>query len=324
MIKADGHLFKEDGERFIPIGHNIIPGGADLNQYFSNMRKYGENTIRILYGDVGSGQIEDSPGVIRQDWYDYMDVLTEAATNNGIRLLLSPWSWWSKHYDSVPGKFFGTEARKIHMEIMYRILGRYGKMDCIFAWELYNEIGGGKEEINSWVDAIASFCKSNTEQMLTLSAGTAWSSPTTDQVWVSPYLDFASAHAYNWRYLWSLRMWSPSLSWIPNFNARIAATKKIMEIVRENTQKPFLDTEVPGVPLEWWRKVAASLNLWRGTISNALYEENQYDVLKAYLDAGAAGPGLPWICSPMQMVDGISDTMSQAGYESMKKLSILT
>ena len=322
QIRAKGTIFvHEDGSRFIPIGFTTVTNfrtlsDAQLDKYFANFAGHGGNVLRILPGDInGSNKtplIETSAGVINPKFAPYINRLIPYCQKYGVRLQVVVWSWWSRY-----ARFFDASSYPMQTLVADYLIKNWGTSDRIFAWEIYNELSWANSLSDSWVDFAAYIFRYRTSQMLAISATNPFLGNATNRLWASPNLDFCASHSY-----------SGVKGNIPGglafgvvtggLSQRVKNVPIIMQEIRKRCpSKPFLDTEIPGIPVSLWTKTVA-LN----QASEASYAQSFVDVGKAYLANGAAGPGLVYSDNPPSTINGVPSELSPRLLDAMAQLSM--
>ena len=348
---SDGKFIDAYGNRFIPIGHSVDPhpirfyyltdglnwgSTLDIDAYFANMHANGENVLRLLFGNqdaipriehVVSGNIVvDTTDWGKGTFVQFLDEILSYCDKYNIYLIIGVWSWWSdsslggyyndffSHYDS--NGYDNWAAQKATVDYL---AANWGTRDHIFAWEIYNEISHTDSSVDTWVDMISSYFRSKVSQMLTISMSSLDVTTPSNRMWVSPNLDFASCHNYG-RWFDSDLYMKQGLTFAVTYGGLPQRLANVSQIVQRAKSlcgsKPFMDTEIPGIPTS-----SSAKQFVNNMASDEDYAQSFYDVHVAYLNAGAAGPGLDWATCPHTGVDGSENELSTLLYAKQLALS---
>ena len=119
----------------------------------------------------------------------------------------------------------------------------------------------------------------------------------TGRVWTSPGLDVCMAHCYRKLGFNLLNGGLPQ---------RVLNVPGIVQEIRKRCpSKPFLDSEIPGIPIGLGGKITAG-----NSASDAAYAQSFLQVGQAYLSNGAASPGLPYADSARSLINGVPSELT--------------
>lgn len=315
------YFIDEQGMPFLVSGHNEgldwppaferiwredeTQARATLQNYFTTLRGYGVNTIRLfaeyplkdIYLYDGQGQWQE------RNW-QYLEWIVAEAGKQGIYVLLGPWDpfWAERGWDRSPlnasnggpmhsiDEFYTShEAFAFQQRYLGEMLRRLGKYKNILAWELINEIDlwwhAKPETAAAWVDRMVPWMKQTEEQlhgrahMVAVSAGRGNPAPQWRKlIYQNPHWDFVSTHMYY-----------PAVA---DPEDPLAAVRAIREGLKfqyrqlAHSPKPFLETE--NGPIDPF--VVRS----EGPIEQTLDEDVYHHIIWSHLAGGGAGQAMRW------------------------------
>jgi hypothetical protein len=326
MISAKGQYFETDeGARFWPVGHcehlKRFDGISDpqVAGFFQRMFASGQNTLRIILDEPPYPQHKLGDYGHFDDVFWRVCAVAEAHGVFILPVILFPSaaSWprhaWNKANGgplNLPWEIYTTSVgEQLALGLVEHVISQH---DCpaIFAWEVVNEM---HVDHPGWMGGILRRARRLTDKLLCVSVPNVATGDSSWAQWgASELLDFISVHAY-----WPPAQLALGYPHVPGRTAeqimqnRVANVGNIMAEIRRKMggrPRPILDTEVPLTPLNLLQRFTRWPLLFT---SRERLEECFYLVGKAYLDHGAAGPGLSWHCGVHRdgHWDGLSDGM---------------